>query len=189
MKPKLRELIALIIPLFFVAFAHAQTCKGSKVWTCRTCPGPYGTTYQQCDCVDSNKIAAWQASPCVKINNGGGGGNDYCSRHPCPCICAINQKKNDKEDIPGNAGSSGGIYPNPVINSTTIYITLDKEQEISLRIYDMNGRIVSILASRKFSEGEHQITWDATNAEAGIYFLRMEAGSYYENRKLVVLKN
>ena len=175
----------MVFGTFTVAFVNAQTCKGGKVWTCRTCPGLYGTTYQECDCVDVNKVAAWLASPCssVKNNNGGGGGNDYCDKHPCGCICA----RSATGTIPFGE-SSGGIYPNPFVNSTTIYITLNKAQKISLKVFDMSGQLIRSLAEKEFAEGEHQIVWDAANVKTGIYLLRMETGNYSENRKLIVTK-
>ncbi len=177
--------ILMIIGVFSIAFVNAQTCKGNKVWTCRTCRGLYGTTYQECDCVDANKIATWLASPCSspKTNNGGGGGQNYCDKHPCGCICA--------RSAPGTTPigeSSGGIYPNPLVNSTTINISLESEQKVSLRIFDMSGRLVKTLAEKEFTEGEHQIVWDAANVKTGIYLLRMETENYSENRKLIVTK-
>jgi len=171
--------------MFSFTFTKSQTCKGNKVWTCRTCPGLYGTTYQECDCVDANKVATWLASPCTspKTNNGGGGGQNYCDKNPCGCICA--------RSATGTAPIGeyqGGIYPNPLVNSTTIYITLNKAQEVTLRIFDMSGRLVKSLAKKEFAEGEHQIVWDAANVKTGIYLLRMETENYSEKRKLIVTK-
>jgi hypothetical protein len=184
MKPKLKQLIALVIPLFFVAFVNAQTCKGNKVWTCRTCPGLYGTTYQECDCVDSNKVAAWLALPCTapKHNNGGGGGNDYCDRHPCPCICAITHKG------PAIKETSDGIYPNPLVNTTAIYVTLPEAEKVSLRIFELNGKLIATLTDSEMEAGEHKLEWDAANVGAGIYILRLQTAELTQTRKLFVVK-
>ena len=45
------------------------------------------------------------------------------------------------------------IYPNPANNSTTVNVSLSTPQEISLEIYDVQGRLVKTLANERVSEG------------------------------------
>ena len=52
----------------------------------------------------------------------------------------------------------------------------------------MTGRIVKTLADGLFTEGKNEIEWNVENENPGIYFLRMEAGSYSQTKKLSVIQ-
>lgn len=80
------------------------------------------------------------------------------------------------------------IYPNPVSTSTTVSFYVGQKENVSLKIFDMRGSLIATLADASFEEGDHEIAWNATDVNAGIYFLRMEAAGYSENRKLIVTK-
>jgi len=84
--------------------------------------------------------------------------------------------------------SKASIFPNPFSNSTTISFTLEQTENVSLKIFDVNGRLVKTIADGKFAQGNHKVEWNAANVEAGIYLLRFETASYSENRKLIVTK-
>jgi len=80
------------------------------------------------------------------------------------------------------------IVPNPVASSATISFSLDKTENASIKIFDVNGRLVKSLADAEFIVGTHQLKWDATNIGSGIYVVKMRAGNYIETKKLVVIK-
>ena len=61
-------------------------------------------------------------------------------------------------------------------------------EKVPLNIYAVNGRLVTTLDDVSFEAGDNEIVWNASEVNAGIYFLRMEAASYSENRKLIVTK-
>jgi len=69
------------------------------------------------------------------------------------------------------------ITPNPFSNSTTISFSLPQTQNVSLQIFDVNGKLVSTLADKIFEAGEHQIEFNVEKFNAGIYFLKMSAGT------------
>jgi len=79
-------------------------------------------------------------------------------------------------------------YPNPFSNSTTIAFVLSQSQKGSLKIYDMTGRVVKILADAKFEKGRHELQWGAAGVTAGMYLLQINAGDYNETKKLSVIK-
>ncbi|MFI5219730.1 MAG: T9SS type A sorting domain-containing protein [Bacteroidia bacterium] len=80
------------------------------------------------------------------------------------------------------------VFPNPSSGSTTISFSLSKSEKTSVKIFDINGRLITTLAKREFGEGKHNIKWDAEDVGAGIYFLRVDADTYSENQKLIVAK-
>ena len=84
--------------------------------------------------------------------------------------------------------SSLSIYPNPVSTSTTVSFYVEETKNVSLKIFDVSGRLVTTLADASFEEGDYEITWNAAEVNSGIYFLRMEAGDYSVTEKLSVVK-
>lgn len=80
------------------------------------------------------------------------------------------------------------VYPNPVSISTTISFSLEKSQNVSIRIFDMNGRLVATLADASLEEGEYEIVWNAADVNAGIYFLQAQSQENSVTIKLAVTK-
>ena len=79
-------------------------------------------------------------------------------------------------------------FPNPFPNSTTISFTLSQSQNVSLQLFDVNGKLVSTLADNIFEEGEHQLDFNAEKINAGIYFLQVESAEFTKAEKLIVTK-
>ena len=85
------------------------------------------------------------------------------------------------------------IYPNPVVNSTTILFSVPQSGNVSIQIFDLSGRLITTLANQKIQAGNHQLTWNANDengnaVSSGIYLLRLNTGSYSETKKLSVIK-
>jgi hypothetical protein len=90
-----------------------------------------------------------------------------------------------------NTGSNKlklNVAPNPVSATAKISFTLSNSTKVSLKIYDIIGRLTKVLAEKEFAEGEHQIVWDVSDVRAGIYLLRMESVGYSKTQKLILIK-
>jgi hypothetical protein len=87
-------------------------------------------------------------------------------------------------------------HPNPFGPSTTIRYSVGSRGRVSLRIFDVAGRVVRTLADREVPPGEYRIAWDGRTdaglrAASGVYFVRMEArggDAFRATRKLVLLE-
>ena len=85
-------------------------------------------------------------------------------------------------------------FPNPFNPQTTIAFDLPNEMAVSLRIYDMSGRLVDVLLDGDIvAQGRNEVVWrgrDMTGrvVSAGVYFYRLEAGSYSETKRMVLVK-
>jgi len=84
-------------------------------------------------------------------------------------------------------------HPNPFNPVTNISFSLDTEADVTLRVYDISGRIVRTLAERRMGPGVHTEEWDGRSdtggeAASGIYFYRLTAGERTLTRKAVLLK-
>ena len=89
--------------------------------------------------------------------------------------------------------SLGQNYPNPFNPSTSIPFTLTRAGDVTLRVYDVNGALVATLLDEHRDAGEHVARWDGRDASgraasSGIYFVRLEAASARDVRKIVLLK-
>ncbi len=79
-------------------------------------------------------------------------------------------------------------YPNPFNPSTVITYELPVRSDVTLKVYDVLGREVRILVNGNQNAGEHSVTFDGSNLPSGVYFYRIRAGTYFETRKLTILK-
>jgi len=79
-------------------------------------------------------------------------------------------------------------YPNPFNPSTRISISLPEKSFVTLRVYDMLGREIAVLLNNEIYPGDHSINWDASAYPSGVYFYKIEAGTFVESKKMVLIK-
>jgi len=79
-------------------------------------------------------------------------------------------------------------YPNPFNPSTTLSYSLPRACKVSLKVYDVSGRLARTLVQRQMEAGEYTATFDGSNLASGIYFSRLEAGACSQTQKLVLIK-
>jgi hypothetical protein len=80
------------------------------------------------------------------------------------------------------------VAPNPFNPSTSIRYDLPRAAHVTLRVVNVLGREVAVLADEMKPAGSYHVTFDGTNLSSGVYFVRLEAGSFSQTRKLVLLK-
>ena len=79
-------------------------------------------------------------------------------------------------------------YPNPFNPVTTLNFSLPIESEVSLSIYNLQGREVTLLVDDMMDAGYHSIVWNADHYSSGVYFVKMVAGKYLSTQKIVLVK-
>ena len=79
-------------------------------------------------------------------------------------------------------------YPNPFNPSTTINFSIPEVTFVSLKIFNSLGEEVKTLVSQKLSGGNYKYDWNAINLPSGIYFYTIQAGSFIETKKMILLK-
>ena len=79
-------------------------------------------------------------------------------------------------------------YPNPFNPSTTIRFTLEHAREVSLEVYDLQGRLMATPATGSYSQGTHAVTLDASQWPSGIYLYRLSAADAVQYRKMTLIK-
>jgi len=79
-------------------------------------------------------------------------------------------------------------YPNPFNPSTKIKFQSPKNGFVTLKIYDMQGKLVSSLVNQNLNAGYYEINYDASKLSSGFYFYNLKSGNFSETKKMVVIK-
>ena len=84
-------------------------------------------------------------------------------------------------------------YPNPFNPSTTINFNVPNAGEVSMMIYDLQGRLIKAWTKSASDAGQYSVVWNGRNSfgrkvSSGIYIYRMKAGKFSESRKMLLLK-
>jgi hypothetical protein len=83
--------------------------------------------------------------------------------------------------------------PNPFNPHTEIAFELAKAGRTTLRVYDIQGRLVATLLNGALSAGPHRVTWSGRNqsgreAASGIYFYRLDAPGFKETKRMTLAR-
>ncbi|MFN0156673.1 MAG: phospholipase D-like domain-containing protein [Bacteroidota bacterium] len=79
-------------------------------------------------------------------------------------------------------------YPNPFNPSTVFNYQLATSNVVSLKVYDILGREVATLVDGKQNAGNYRVEFNAAGLSSGVYFYRLEAGSFVEQKKMILMK-
>jgi len=79
-------------------------------------------------------------------------------------------------------------YPNPFNPSTKITYSLQNSELVTLRVFDVLGREVSTLVNQYQNAGNHTVSFNASSLASGMYFYKLEAGSFQSIKKMMLLK-
>ena len=82
------------------------------------------------------------------------------------------------------------IYPNPFNSHFTISFNapLNNNSPVSIRMFDINGRIVKVLTNKIYKPGNHQIHWNSDGLSSGIYFIEFNVEDIRELNKVTFVK-
>lgn len=83
-------------------------------------------------------------------------------------------------------------YPNPFNPSTMIQYSLEKTSQVSLKVYNVLGNEVATLVNRRQEAGSYTVPFGNSKGTfilaSGVYFYRLEAGSFVSTKKLIMVK-
>lgn len=87
----------------------------------------------------------------------------------------------------------GQNYPNPFNPTTQIRYALPEQSDVSIKIYDISGRLVKTLVNTNQAAGNYTRVWNGRNenglkVSSGIYIYHMVAGSFVQTKRMVLLK-
>ena len=99
-------------------------------------------------------------------------------------VTGLNQTTNE---IPENFRLHQN-FPNPFNPTTQIVFEIPVSTNVNLKVYDVSGRVVSVLVNETLASGKFNIPYDASELSSGIYFCVLQAGDFYRTNKMVLIK-
>jgi len=131
----------------------------------------------------------------VSDNAGGDQGtiNEWCLRITHDTVVSVEMP----EDGPGGmipaVFRAYDSYPNPFNPMTTIMFDLPRDSRVSLRIYDVAGRLVRTLVDENLAAASHTVQWDGTDSSgrrqaSGVYYYRLVTDEKTAVRKMTLVK-
>jgi hypothetical protein len=79
-------------------------------------------------------------------------------------------------------------YPNPFNPITTIQYSIPQRSSVTLKVYDILGKEVAALVNEEKDRGVHSVNFDASGLASGLYLYRLQAGSFVETKKMILLR-
>ena len=79
-------------------------------------------------------------------------------------------------------------YPNPFNPATKIKYSVPQSSNVVIKVFDILGNEIETLLDAEKQTGTYNLTWYAENLPSGVYFYRLQAGSFVETKKMVLMK-
>ena len=79
-------------------------------------------------------------------------------------------------------------FPNPFNPQTEISFGLPEDSRVTLKIYNLLGEQVTQLVNADYKKGIYSVVFDGANYASGVYFYRLTAGSFTDEKKMVLVK-
>lgn len=79
-------------------------------------------------------------------------------------------------------------YPNPFNPNTKIRFEVPFSSFVSIKVFDMTGRVVETLVNQNMSAGIYETDFRSRDISSGVYFYRIESGSFTETKKMTLIK-
>ena len=79
-------------------------------------------------------------------------------------------------------------FPNPFNPTTSIRYSIPKRSNVTLKVYDILGNEVASLVNEEKDQGVYTVSFNAASLSSGIYFYRLQSGTFVETKKMLLLK-
>lgn len=141
----------------------------------------------------SNSYKVWCAGGQSSVI-GSGSSPSYLSNYGI--LACLSCRKSAVEGIQNEVSMTElyGVIPNPSRCPVNIYYTIAEKSSVSLKIYDLTGRLVKVLQNGRIKAGDYRLNWDGTDKNgnplpAGVYFYRLALnGKPTSTKKLILVR-
>ncbi len=92
------------------------------------------------------------------------------------------------EEYPGSPDFDLLVSPNPASSNVSVTVSLPEATNCTIRVFDIQGRIVDTIQDGGLPSGLSQLSWDAQSFPAGVYFLQADSGSLRRSASIVLVR-
>lgn len=78
--------------------------------------------------------------------------------------------------------------PNPCVSVSTLIFDLPAPADVEMRVFDLSGRTIRVLAEGSMTAGAHAVVFDGSHLPPGIYFCRLQAGASTATTRVVLIR-
>ncbi|MFA6468454.1 MAG: T9SS type A sorting domain-containing protein [Bacteroidota bacterium] len=93
-----------------------------------------------------------------------------------------------RNDVVATSYELSQNYPNPFNPSTTIEFSILADSWVTVKVYNLLGQQVATIVNQQLHAGKHVASFNGSNLSSGIYFYKIEAGSFAAIKKMMLLK-
>ncbi|MEZ4689469.1 MAG: T9SS type A sorting domain-containing protein [Ignavibacteria bacterium] len=101
------------------------------------------------------------------------------------------KEEEDNFQVTSNIPSEYNVfqnYPNPFNPVTKIKYEIPVNGNVSIKIFDINGRLIKTLLNENRNAGGYEIEFNGENFSSGVYYYKIESGNYSQVKKMILLK-
>jgi hypothetical protein len=116
---------------------------------------------------------------------------NYRENTICLGTFALLPEEEINNDNPVEEVDSYGLsqnYPNPFNPSTTIRFQIPVEGNVSVKVYDISGKLVTELVNEFMQTGKHSLQFNGSNLSSGAYYYRIDANGFTDIKKMLLIK-
>ncbi|MDI6840592.1 MAG: T9SS type A sorting domain-containing protein, partial [bacterium] len=77
---------------------------------------------------------------------------------------------------------------NPFTKTAILSYILPKEAIVSIKVYDITGKVIKVLVDKKQPANRYTINWDSSELSSGVYFIHMRVGKFTKIHKVVKIR-
>ena len=79
-------------------------------------------------------------------------------------------------------------FPLSISHSTKIKYSVPQTSQVQIKVFDVLGNEIETLVNEEKPVGTYELNWNAANLPSGVYFYRLQAGSFVDIKKMLLLK-
>lgn len=79
-------------------------------------------------------------------------------------------------------------FPNPFNPATTISFSINRDDRVSLNVYDVAGRLVATVLDKEMKAGDYNVSFRANGLASGVYFYKLKTSANEMTRKMILLR-
>lgn len=146
---------------------------------------PYGLDFRS---VYATIMEHWLGLDNVSAQSVVNGAFDYQPFVAFNPVSPPDSTSNEAVERPAATATLAQNYPNPFNPATNISFELAASSFVSLRVFDLQGRLVDTLVSKTLPAGPHNVTFEARHLASGTYFYRLESPQGVQTKRMVLLR-